>query len=597
MENKENILRLVLAIVLSFVVILGFQLLFKGTRPAPKPSVPAEAGPATQMPGTTPQVQAEAPKAEAAKPVPATEQPAATETGPQKAEGPQAVTVITPLYTAEWSNLGGVLKSWKLARYKDSKKQDLELVSDRATPGAYPFSLGLEDNDLAASLNSKEFFAVQAVPGLSDNRMDLKAGETGEIKFVYSDGASVRAEKVFRLKGGSYAIDVDIKIWKAGRPVAASFLWGPGLGNPSPGELSQRYTAARGAAYHIGNRVQRRTEGKTKPGPGQPTFVDWAAYEDQYFAALFVPPGRTGVADFIAREPVAGAAEAAPGAAPAKPAEGPKGDYFLYISGEPGSPGGPVLGYIGPKESEALVAFGHDTKAVVNYSRFIGVNLKPIAELMLVATRFFYKLIPNWGVAIILLTLAIKIIFFPLTYSSTKSMAKMAELQPKVKAIRSKYKKAKTDIDQRRQMNEEMMKLYKEQGVNPAGGCLPLLIQMPVFVAVYQMLVAAIEFRHSPFISFWISDLSVRDKTFVLPLLMGGTQYISQKMTPTSADPAQARMMLFMPVIMTGIFAFAQSGLVLYWLTSNVLQIGQQALMNKMMHRAKEKAKDKAKAR
>jgi len=173
----------------------------------------------------------------------------------------------------------------------------------------------------------------------------------------------------------------------------------------------------------------------------------------------------------------------------------------------------------------------------------------------------------------------------------------MAELQPKVKAIRSKYKKAKTDIDQRRQMNEEMMKLYKEQGVNPAGGCLPLLIQMPVFVAVYQMLVAAIEFRHSPFISFWISDLSVRDKTFVLPLLMGGTQYISQKMTPTSADPAQARMMLFMPVIMTGIFAFAQSGLVLYWLTSNVLQIGQQALMNKMMHRAKEKAKDKAKAR
>jgi len=171
----------------------------------------------------------------------------------------------------------------------------------------------------------------------------------------------------------------------------------------------------------------------------------------------------------------------------------------------------------------------------------------------------------------------------------------MAEIQPKVKALRAKYKKSKTDIEQRRQMNEEMMKLYKEQGINPAGGCLPLLIQLPVFVAVYQMLATAIEFRNSPFIPFWINDLSVRDKTFVLPVMMGGTQLITQKMTPTSADPAQAKMMMIMPIIMTFFFAMAQSGLVLYWLTTNVLQIGQQALINHMMARQKKDAHGKRK--
>ncbi|HMA54244.1 MAG TPA: membrane protein insertase YidC, partial [Acidobacteriota bacterium] len=198
--------------------------------------------------------------------------------------------------------------------------------------------------------------------------------------------------------------------------------------------------------------------------------------------------------------------------------------------------------------------------------------------------KFCHKLVPNWGVAIILLTLLIKIIFFPLTYSSTKSMSKMADLQPKIKALRAKYKKSKTDIDQRRQMNEEMMKLYKEQGVNPAGGCLPLLIQLPVFWGVFRMLVVAVEFRHAPFM-LWITDLSVKDPFYVTPVLMGITQYISQKMTPTSADPSQAKMMLIMPFVMTIFFITFQSGLVLYWLTTNVLQIAQQALINRMMHR------------
>ena len=155
-------------------------------------------------------------------------------------------------------------------------------------------------------------------------------------------------------------------------------------------------------------------------------------------------------------------------------------------------------------------------------------------------------------------------------------------IHAKVKSLKAKYKNAKRDIEERRRMNEEMMKLYKQHGVNPAGGCLPMLIQIPFFFGVFSMLRAAIEFRHSPWI-FWIKDLSVQDPVYVTPILMGLTQFISQKMTPTSADPAQAKMMLLMPLVFTIFFLNFQSGLVLYWLTSNVLQIGQQYIMNRMM--------------
>jgi YidC/Oxa1 family membrane protein insertase len=334
-------------------------------------------------------------------------------------------------------------------------------------------------------------------------------------------------------------------------------LWGPGIGNPTAAELKQSYSASRGSSVYTGGKVFRINERKYKPGENTYNFVSWAAYEDNYFAALFVLPPQKGQAAFL-REAVGDQAVA----------------HFLYVTE-------PRQAFIGPKESDALKAFGHDAKKVIHFGMF-----GSIAEVLLVAVKFFHRIVPNWGIAIILLTIVIKIIFFPLTYSSTKSMAKMADLQPKIKAIRAKYKKAKTDINQRRQMNEEMMKLYKEQGVNPAGGCLPMLIQLPVFWGVFRMLVVAVELRRAPF-ALWITDLSVKDPYYVTPILMGITQFITQKMTPTSAEPSQAKMMLIMPFVMTLFFMNFQSGLVLYWLTTNVLQIGQQAIMNRMMARQK----------
>jgi len=541
--------RLIVAIVLSFLVLMGYQYFFvKPNKPVEAPAVT----PTAPLPGTAGaalETKKEAPAE--AKPAPA-EPAAAPDTAAVAGGTEQDVVVDTSLYRAVWTNKGGVLKSWRLKAHKNSLKEDLELVPALAAEiGRYPFSLGLDDAALASLVNTSLFEASQAA-------LDLVDGAAGELRFVFSDGSSVRAEKTFRFSGGAYALETEIRVWKNGQPVSPSVLWGPGIGNPSAAELKQSFSASTGLAVYTGGKVFRMIERKYKPEQSAYNFVNWAAYEDNYFVALFVLPQQKGQAAFLKEA-------AGPGPAPA---------FFVYVTE-------PRLAFIGPKDAEALKAFGHEAKKVINFGMF-----GSIAEILLVAGRFFHKLVPNWGIAIILLTIVIKIIFFPLTYSSTKSMAKMADLQPKVKAIRAKYKKAKSDIAQRRQMNEEMMKLYKEHGVNPAGGCLPLLIQLPVFWGVFRMLVVAVEFRHAPF-ALWITDLSVKDPFYVTPVLMGITQFISQKMTPTSADPSQAKMMLIMPFVMTFFFMNFQSGLVLYWLTTNVLQIGQQALMNRMMARHK----------
>jgi YidC/Oxa1 family membrane protein insertase len=544
--------RLILAIVLSFLVLMGYQyFVVKPDKPNVAPQVTSSATTtAPAVPGTAGAALENRQESPAeAKPAPAEAVPA-PDLGAVAGQAETDVVVETSLYKAVWTNKGGVLKSWKLKNHKNSLKEDLDLVPAKAAEiGRYPFSLGFDDAAFAGLLNSSLFEASPAV-------LDLRDGANGELRFVFSDGASIKAEKVFRFTGGSYALEMEIRVWKNDQPVSPSVLWGPGIGNPSPADLKQSFSASTGSAVYTGGKVIRMMEGKYKAEQGAYNFVDWAAYEDNYFVALFVLPSQKGQAVF--RKEMAGQAPA----------------FFVYVTG-------PRRAFIGPKDAEALKAFGNEAKKVISFGMF-----GSIAEILLVAVRFFHKLVPNWGLDIILLTLVIKIIFFPLTYSSTKSMVKMADLQPKVKALRAKYKKSKSDIAQRRLMNEEMMKLYKEHGVNPAGGCLPMLIQLPVFWGVFRMLVVSIEFRHAPF-ALWITDLSVRDPFYVTPVLMGITQFISQKMTPTSADPAQAKMMLIMPFVMTIFFMNFQSGLVLYWLTTNVLQIGQQALINRMMHRKK----------
>jgi YidC/Oxa1 family membrane protein insertase len=558
--------RVLLAIVLSFLILILYQAFF--IKKQPQPEVPPES--TADIEKTTEERPTEkellSPQAMPEEREPAEEE---RDLQPISAQAEEEILIDTSLYRAVWSNRGGVLKSWKLKEHTDENKEDLDLVSLRAEElGLYPFALRTDDSSFDSTINSALFES-------SNLKLELEGGRTGELRLQYADDKGTRVEKILTFQDGKYDFDVTINFWKYGQKIEFHTLWGPGIGNPTPAEQRSRFGGARGMAVFPPparpkkDRLEERKfmkaqqwENLTAKKHNDFYFVRWAAYEDNYFTALFLTSPEKASASFHK--------------------EGPEENPYFFLSVS-----SPHRVYIGPKDFDILSEFGYEAKKLIRFG-FFGV----ISEILLKASKSVHKLIPNWGIAIIILTFIIKILFFPLTYSSMRSMSKMQELQPKIKALRAKYKKAKQDIAQRRKMNEEIMKLYKQHGINPAGGCLPLLIQIPVFWGFFRLLVVAIEFRHSPFV-FWIKDLSVKDPFYVTPILMGITQFISQKMTPTSADPTQARMMLLMPVIMTIFFMNFQSGLVLYWLTNNVLQIGQQYIMNRLRQKKKRESHGK----
>lgn len=534
--------RVILAIALSILVLILYQLLFFKKKPLPE-------APPVQTIEKSPEI-----KPAEKEPVPPQPVRGQAEQKSQEiisAPSEEQILIDTSLYRAVWSNRGGVLKSWKLKKHKDDQGEDLELVSERsAEVDLYPFSLRTDDPSFDTIINTGLY-------KFSAPELKLYEGQKGELRFQYADENGVQVEKVFIFQEGKYDFDLQIRLRKKGEEIEPSLIWGPGFSNLSPAELKQRaFAGGVGITVLSSAKFFHQQEKKFKPEENLYNFVQWAAYENNYFAALFLTFPQKATAAFLK--------------------EGPeKNPYFLL------SLSYPQKAYIGPKELEALVEFGYSAKRLISFGAF-GF----IAEILLEASKFFHKLVPNWGFTIIILTIIIKIIFFPLSYSGMRSMTRMQELSPKIKSIRAKYKKAKQDIALRRKMNEEIMALYKEHKINPAGGCLPLLIQIPVFWGFFRLLVVSIEYRHSPFI-LWIKDLSIRDPYYVTPILMGITQFISQKMTPTTAEPTQQKMMLIMPILFTFLFLNFQSGLILYWLTTNVLQIGQQYIMNRLAKRKK----------
>lgn len=538
--------RLILAIVLSFLVLFLYQALFVKKEPPQEPisltAVEMEKKPEQEIIQKDTLIPSEPPEEKDFLPI--------------SDQAEEQIIIDTSLFQAAWSNKGAILKSWRLKKHKDENEEDLELISiHSAEMNKYPFLLSTEDPSFDNIINNSLYKS-------SKYKLELKEGQRGEIRFDYADEKGTRVEKIFTFEGGKYEFDIQINVWKKGQRVEPRLAWGPGFGNPSPEAQKQRFGSGSGIAVYSAGKVFRHQERKYNPEKNFYNFVNWVAYEDNYFTALFLTSPQKTSAAFLKEE------------------KDQASFYFLSLNY-------PQKALIAPKDIDVLSEFGYDTKKMIKFGLF-GF----IAEILLKAIKSIHNVIPNWGLCIIILTFITKLLFFPLTYSSTRSMSKMQDLQPKIKALRAKYKKAKQDIAQRRKMNEEIMKLYKENGVNPAGGCLPMLIQLPIFWGFFRLLMISIEFRHSPFI-LWITDLSVKDPYYVTPILMGITQFINQKMTPTSADPTQQRMMLIMPVVMTIFFMNFQSGLVLYWLTSNILQIGQQYIMNRIKHKKMREAHGK----
>jgi len=543
--------KLLLAIVLSFVVLFVWTAVFQKPPPPPPETTPDLTTEQVQQP-----VQKILPEQKASpKEIPVQEDfEAITETREKQ------IVIETSLFKAVWSNKGAVLKSWRLKEHFDEEGEPLELISGRsAVIDRFPFILSTNDPDFDMLINN-------ALYTVSNTDLQLHDGQNGEIRFEYSQEDGTKVEKLFTFIDGRYLFDVQINVWKNGTRIDPRLVWGPGLGNSSPS--GNRFGISSGMAVSSAGRITHLKADARRYNPDNSAFslVSWAAYVDQYFTAMFFTSPQNSSAIFIKED---------------QQIEIPGGDlpqtisyFFLAVSL-------PEKVYLGPKEFDRLDALGGGAKGVIRFGVF-GV----ISEILFRAMKAVHSTIPNWGLCIIIITFFVKIIFFPLTYKSMQSMARMQELSPKIKAIKAKYKKAKKDMDQRRKMNEETMKLYKEHKVNPAGGCLPMLIQMPIFFGFFRLLMYSIEFRHSPFL-LWITDLSDKDPIYVIPILMGITQYISQKMTPTSADPSQQKMMLIMPVMMTILFMNFSSGLVLYWLTNNILQIGQQYIMNRIQQNKK----------
>jgi len=572
--------KLILAIVLSVAVLLVYQYFFM-PKPAPMPPQqtaakkadavqPRGAGQGSEpLPETTPAdigsilSQSEPAPKENESTLPAVQQSL-------EAAGEQTVTVDSPLFTAVFTNRGAGLASFVLKKYKDDARKPMDLVSGSAKDfsGFYPFYF-LGNGESFSALN-KALFIYRGTPTVSVVR-----GRRTEIAFEYADPAlNLKATKRFTFNPDTYGIGLEFSVWKDGRALAdLPVAFGPDLGNNDSRDRAMMMNLKIAAYANEKLESVDFARLKTAPQAGKAfetasgekgTGFYWAAYETTYFAAVFrsLPQNRSKLSYQVVKQ--------FQGKSQSK-----LYSYMIMTN--------PTAVFIGPKDEKVLAAVESifpDLNKVIEYGWF-----GSIAKIMLKGINYVHGFLPNYGWAIILFTLFLKLILFPLTYSSSVSMAKMQNLQPKIKAIKKKYKNTK-DMEQRKLMNMEMMALYKQEKVNPAGGCLPILLQLPLLWGFFRLLSVSINVRHEPWM-LWITDLSKKDPFYVLPILMGVTQLIQQRMTPSGGDDMQKKLMYILPFVMVIMFASFPSGLNLYWCFSNVLQIGQQYLINEKIHKQK----------
>jgi YidC/Oxa1 family membrane protein insertase len=452
------------------------------------------------------------------------------------------VTIDTPLYRAQFSTKGAVLTSFRLKKYKDDFGQPLELVPDELASKALPLTMDFEDPELTRrALNSN--FSV------SDEYLTLNGNSTQQLEFLFSDGR-YSFRKYFKFIADSYMIDSIVEAHDGTNLIPVRLSWGPGIESPK-GYKKVQYLKPSRAIANVGEKVIRKDPPKEKEFVKIGALSQWAGVENNYFMGLFIPakPADTFLTNLEAKSKSVH-------------------NVVVIVAGPRAEPFALRI-FIGPKDYELLKKVGMGLENVLDFG-FFG----PVAKILFDALRFFNRYTNNWGWAILLLTIVVKIIFTPFVQKSFSSQRKLQAMQPEMKKIQDKYAKMKNDDPRKQNMNTEIMALHKRYGVNPLGGCLPMLIQMPVLFAFYRVLSNAIELRHAPF-ALWIHDLSRPDPLWISPILMGASMLLQQRMTPIS-DPAQQKMLYIMPIMFTYISLNLQSGLVLYWLLSNILGIAHQ---------------------
>ena len=551
--------RLILFFIFGFSLLMLWDAWEKENRPKPAPQVSSSAvvpTPATQAPGKS-----AAPPAAAAAPAPqarGADVPGAT----APAGKSETIEVRTDLLVAKIDTLGGTLKSIELLKQKEAKDSSKNLVL-LGPEHHYEAQTGLTGE---GGPNHRTLWTMQ--PG----NTTLGAGEqTLEIRLDAQGKGGLAATKLYRFKRDSYVIDVALEIRNTGAQPASPFayfqLTHDGKSSADANAVAETFGAQSFNGFAVYSEEKKfQKVALADIDKGKPDFLKqakdgWFAYVQHYFVAGWLPAA--GVSREYAIE---------------KRADGIYAGRALIAAGTiaPGASATvSVPLYAGPQEQSRLATVAPGFDLVVDYG-WLTIIAWPLFWLL----EKFHLLSGNWGVAIILLTVTIKLVFFPLSAASYRSMAKMKLITPRMTKIREMYE------HDRQKMNQAMMELYKTEKINPLGGCFPILVQIPVFIALYWVLLAAIELRHAPFI-LWIHDLSALDPYYVLPVLMTVTMVIQTKLNPVPPDPVQAKVMQFMPFVFSIFFFFFPAGLVLYWLVNNILSILQQWQIQRMFDRGK----------
>lgn len=542
--------RVLLAIVLSFIVLYGYQALF----PPPEPLRP------TQSTETAAAPQPAAPAAPATPAPSGPVEPAGVEApAPVVADAAERdVTFENESVLAVFSTRGGVIRSWRLKKYLNAAREPLELVPHDAPPGLpKPFTLSVNDPATSTTL-------AQALYRPSATAIDA-ATAPQTLTFEYQDASGLAVRKEFGFDPASpYAIRFSATVSRGAEALVPTVEWGPAIGTALDIN-TLGYNAPPRPIYYIDDDVERIDASDVAEVANQQGNYGFAGVDDHYFLSAAVNPNQPLQLNYrVVPVPAT------------DPAEDPPPPYIAWTATFPGGPDGATF-FFGPKDFDVLAAIDRDLVRAIDFGIFAWLVVP-----LLRALKWLNVYIGNYGWSIIALTVLINVVMFPLRHKSVVSMRRMQEIQPEVKAIQDRYSKLKMTDPARQNMNKEMMQLYKERGVNPASGCVPMLLTLPVLFAFYAMLSVAIELRGAPFIG-WIKDLSVYDPLFITPVLMGVTQFVQTKMTPSTADPMQQRIMMFMPLMFMFMFIWAPSGLVLYWTVSNLWAIGQQAVTNKMI--------------
>src|SRR5579884_157864 len=547
--------RLPIALALMMLVLIASQYLFK-TAPGPKPVAPVNHKAAAQLAQKPAATATTAPQTNAVANT-ATAVPA----GQIQATSVATTTIDTDVYRIVFTNQGAAVKSWVLKKYTDNTGKPLQLIHldnkgnpltlANGQPCPLPFTIEVTGQRLDVDPNSVLYQAQTASNGLA-------------VDYAYSDG-KVTIHKSFQFAKDSYLVNVKSQVVVNNTPAPSLLMWRGGFGdfagnNASGYEHTIWYDGAAG-------KLIRKSTKDAKNGPitdtGSYTF---GGLEDNFFAAVALPPdnGSLEVRTYSDELKIPG--EEKPAAfIGAGLSTGAQNDFALFV---------------GPKDIDILKQVNPKLTQIVDWG-FFGVIAKPLFVWLNWTNDHWTN---NYGWAIIVVTLIINLALFPLRISSLKSARKMQRLQPQIQAINAKYKNIKLNDPRKAEQNQEIMDLYKREGVNPVGGCLPMLIQLPFFYAFYRVLAIAIELRHAPWL--WVPDLSSPEALpiHILPIILIATQFFTQRLTPTAGvDPNQQRMMMLMPLLFGFMFYYASAGLVLYWLTGNVVGIAFQLIINRFM--------------